>query len=126
MEYHEAGWRGKATGAVAAELKRSFGSFDAFQKHFSAAANKVEGGGWALLVWSPRSHRVDILQAEKHQNLSQWDVIPLLVLDVWEHAYYLKHKNDRAAYIAAWWNTVNWDHVNERYAAARMLKWTAY
>ncbi|MCZ8514142.1 DUF2935 domain-containing protein [Paenibacillus filicis] len=120
------GGGGKSTGAIAAELTRWFGSFEAFRKQFSAAAEQVEGGGWALLVWSPRSHRVEILQAEKHQNLSQWDVIPLLVLDVWEHAYYLKHKNERAPYIAAWWNTVNWDHVNERYAAARMLKWTAY
>ncbi|MDF2960419.1 MAG: superoxide dismutase [Paenibacillus sp.] len=117
---------GKATGAIAADINKSFGSFQAFQKHFTSAAEKVEGGGWAILVWSPRSHRLEILQAEKHQNLSQWDVIPLLALDVWEHAYYLKYNNDRAAYIDAWWHTVNWDHVNERFASARMLKWLPY
>ncbi len=83
----------------------------------------MEGGGWAILVWSPRSHRLEILQAEKHQNLSQWDVIPLLPLDVWEHAYYLKYQNERAKYIEAWWNTVNWQHVNERFAAASTLQW---
>lgn len=120
------GGGGQATGAAAEEIKKSFGSFDAFQKHFSSAAEKVEGGGWAILVWSPRSHRLEILQAEKHQNLSQWDVIPVLVLDVWEHAYYLKYKNERAKYIEAWWNTVHWDHVKERLSSARMLKWLPY
>lgn len=117
---------GKAEGPIAAQIAKDFGSFDRFKKHFSEAAEKVEGGGWALLVWSPRSHRLEILQAEKHQNLSQWDVIPLLVLDVWEHAYYLRYKNERAKYIEAWWNTVNWKHVNERFAAARQLQWTPY
>ncbi|CAG7649748.1 Fe-Mn family superoxide dismutase [Paenibacillus allorhizosphaerae] len=120
------GGGGKATGDIAGEIKRSFGSFDAFRKQFGAAADKVEGGGWAILVWSPRSHLLELLQAEKHQNLSQWDVIPLLPLDVWEHAYYLKYKNARGAYIEAWWNTVNWDRVNERFNAARQLKWLPY
>ncbi|MBD0383546.1 Fe-Mn family superoxide dismutase [Paenibacillus sedimenti] len=117
---------GKPTGPIAAQIDRDFGGFDAFKKHFSAAADKVEGGGWAILVWSPRSHRLEILQAEKHQNLSQWDVIPLLVLDVWEHAYYLKYKNERPKYIDAWWNVVNWPHVNERFMAAQKLKWQPY
>ncbi|WP_159888268.1 Fe-Mn family superoxide dismutase [Paenibacillus puerhi] len=120
------GGGGKATGPIAEEIRKSFGSFEAFRKQFSAAADKVEGGGWAILVWSPRSHRLEILQAEKHQNLSQWDVIPLLPLDVWEHAYYLKHQNDRAKYIEDWWHTVNWDHVNERFSAARTLAWPPY
>lgn len=117
---------GKATGPIAAQIDKDFGSFDKFKKHFTEAADKVEGGGWALLVWGPRSHRLEILQAEKHQNLSQWDVIPLLVLDVWEHAYYLKHQNNRAAYISDWWNVVNWKHVNDRFTAARVLKWQPF
>ncbi|GIP41080.1 hypothetical protein J31TS4_43600 [Paenibacillus sp. J31TS4] len=120
------GGGGKPTGPIAEQINRDFGSFAAFKKHFSEAAEKVEGGGWAILVWSPRSHRLEILQAEKHQNLSQWDVIPLLVLDVWEHAYYLKYKNERKPYIEAWWHTINWGHVNERFSAARMLKWHPY
>ncbi|WNQ14147.1 Fe-Mn family superoxide dismutase [Paenibacillus aurantius] len=114
---------GRATGPLAQQLERDYGSFDAFRKHFSAAAEKVEGSGWAILVWSPRSQRTQILQAEKHQNLSQWDVVPLLPLDVWEHAYYLKYRTKRAAYVEAWWNTVNWAYVNDRFTAARMLKW---
>jgi Fe-Mn family superoxide dismutase len=117
---------GKPNGALLEEINRSFGSYDAFKKQFTEAANKVEGGGWAILVWSPRSHRLEILTAEKHQNLSQWDVIPLLPLDVWEHAYYLKHQNDRAAYTSDWWNVVNWPYVAERYAKACTLAWVPY
>ena len=79
------------------------------------AAEKVEGGGWAILVWSPRSHRLEILQAEKHQNLSQQDVIPLLPLDVWEHAYYLKYHDKRPDYITHWWHVVNWKKVQEQF-----------
>ncbi|MBW5445630.1 DUF2935 domain-containing protein [Cohnella sp. CFH 77786] len=117
---------GQPGGALAAEINRSFGSFEAFKKQFSEAANKVEGGGWAILVWSPRSRRLEILTAEKHQNLSQWDVVPLLPLDVWEHAYYLKHQNDRAAYVKDWWNVVNWPFAADRYAKARTLQWVPY
>ncbi|WP_246258788.1 superoxide dismutase [Kroppenstedtia pulmonis] len=114
---------GKPTGSLALQIKQDFGSFEAFKKHFSAAADKVEGGGWAILVWSPRSHRLEILQAEKHQNLSQWDVVPLLVLDVWEHAYYLKYPNKRKKYIDAWWHVVNWPAVQKRYEKASKLRW---
>lgn len=117
---------GKAKGPIAAQINKDFGSFEQFKQHFSNATEKVEGGGWAILVWSPRSHRLGILQAEKHQNLSQWDVVPLLVLDVWEHAYYLNYQADRKKYIQAWWNLVNWSQVNERFSKARMLKWPAY
>jgi superoxide dismutase, Fe-Mn family len=117
---------GKPTGALLDEINNSFGSYDAFKKQFTEAANKVEGGGWAILVWSPRSHRLEILTAEKHQNLSQWDVVPLLPLDVWEHAYYLKHQNDRAAYIQDWWKVVNWPYVSMRYDQACRLQWVPF
>lgn len=117
---------GRPTGALLAEIERSFGSFDAFKRQFSEAADKVEGNGWAILVWSPRSRRLEILNAEKHQNLSQWDVIPLLALDVWEHAYYLKHQNKRGDYIKDWWKVVNWQQVSERYTAASKLVWQPY
>ena len=117
---------GEPGGPLAEEIGRSFGSFEAFKKQFSEAANKVEGGGWAILVWSPRSRRLEILTAEKHQNLSQWDVVPLLPLDVWEHAYYLKHQNDRAAYVKDWWNVVNWPYVADRFSKARMLQWAPF
>ncbi|OKP99898.1 Fe-Mn family superoxide dismutase [Paenibacillus sp. P46E] len=117
---------GRPTGALLDAIEHSFGSYEAFKEQFTEAANKVEGGGWAILVWSPRSHRLEILTAEKHQNLSQWDVVPLLTLDVWEHAYYLKHQNNRADYIKDWWKVVNWPYVSERFTAARKLVWQPY
>lgn len=117
---------GKPEGMLAEQIKRDFGSYEAFKNQFTEAANKVEGSGWAMLVWSPRAHRLEILQAEKHQNLSQSDIVPLLPLDVWEHAYYLKHQNERKKYIEDWWNVVYWPAVAERYEAARKLLWPPY
>lgn len=117
---------GEPQGILHRQLTHDFGSYEAFKAQFSKAAETVEGGGWALLVWGPRSHRLEILQAEKHQNLSQWDVVPLLTLDVWEHAYYLKHQNKRVDYIREWWQVVNWPAVSERFLKARELKWKPY
>ncbi|ADC51042.1 superoxide dismutase [Alkalihalophilus pseudofirmus OF4] len=117
---------GEPSGELLEQINHDFGSFEQMKKHFSEAANAVEGGGWAILVWSPRSHRLEILQAEKHQNLSQQDQIPLLVLDVWEHAYYLQYKNERKPYIENWWNIVNWPAVEERYATAKQVRWQPY
>jgi Fe-Mn family superoxide dismutase len=117
---------GRPTRPLLEAIEQSFGSYDSFKQQFSEAASKVEGGGWAILVWSPRSHRLEILTAEKHQNLSQWDVVPLLALDVWEHAYYLKHQNKRDDYIKDWWKVVNWPYVSERYNAASKLVWQPY
>jgi len=112
------GGGGPATGEVAERIDKEFGSFDIFKKQFSAAAVAVEGSGWALLCWNPAFKKLEILTAEKHQNLTQWGVVPLLVVDVWEHAYYLKYQNKRAAFVEAWWNLVNWDDVNRRFASA--------
>jgi Fe-Mn family superoxide dismutase len=112
------GGGGEPTGGLASLIARDFGSFAAFKAQFSAAAKAVEGSGWALLVWDPRHDHLQVLQSEKHQNLTQWGVIPLLVLDVWEHAYYLKYQNNRGAYVDAWWNVVNWADAAERLKAA--------
>ncbi|WP_417323471.1 superoxide dismutase [Effusibacillus consociatus] len=120
------GGGGAPTGAIAREIQQTYGSFEKFKQHFTEAADKAEGVGWALLVWGPRSHRTEILQAEKHQLLSQQDQIPLVVLDVWEHAYYLKYQNNRRDYINAWWNTVDWNNVNERFEQARKIRWNPF
>lgn len=117
---------GTPKGPVVNEITKSFGSFNQFKKQFTNAANKVEGSGWAILVWSPVSRRLEILQAEKHQNLSQWDVIPLLAIDVWEHAYYLQYENNRKQYIDNWWKVVNWAEVNKRFEKARTITWEAF
>jgi len=117
---------GEPKGDLERTIRQTFGGFAHFKKHFSEAANQVEGVGWAILVWSPRARRLEILQAEKHQNLSQWDVIPLLVLDVWEHAYYLQYKNERKKYIENWWHVVNWQEVENRFKEAVKLKWQPF
>ncbi|WP_243459408.1 superoxide dismutase [Metabacillus bambusae] len=117
---------GKPSGMLMREINQSFGSFEKFKAHFTEAANNVEAVGWAILVWSPRSRRLEILQAEKHQNLSQWDVVPILVLDVWEHAYYLQYKNERKKYVDNWWNIVNWREVERRFHEAQQLKWKPF
>ncbi len=110
---------GEPSGALRQQIERDFGTFEALRKQFSAAAAAVEGSGWALLVWEPSAGQLEVLTAEKHQNLTQWGVVPLLVLDVWEHAYYLKYQNRRAAYVEAFWNIVNWDDVAKRLAATK-------
>lgn len=96
------------------QINNYFGSFSAFQQQFTNAAVKVEGSGWAVLIWQPAWRRLEILQAEKHQNLTQWGGIPILVLDVWEHAYYLDYQNKRKDYVNSWWQLVNWNEVERR------------
>lgn len=112
---------GMPKGALAEQIESDFGSFNKFKEHFSKAAKNVEAVGWAILVWAPQAGRLEILQAEKHQNLTQWDVIPILPLDVWEHAYYLQYKNNRELYIDNWWNVVNWDFVSERFERVKQI-----
>ncbi|WP_042458014.1 superoxide dismutase [Neobacillus dielmonensis] len=105
---------GQPKGLLQDEINRYFGSFAAFKHQFSEAAKQVEGSGWALLVWSPMAGHLEILQSERHMQLTQWTTVPLLVLDVWEHAYYLQYKNNRAEYINNWWNVVYWHNVEMR------------
>ncbi|MCC6221821.1 MAG: superoxide dismutase [Deltaproteobacteria bacterium] len=106
---------GKPSGALLKKIEKDFGSYDAFVAQFKAAAAAVEGSGWAMLAKNHVSNKLEILMAEKHQNLSQWVVEPLLVIDVWEHAYYLKYQNRRPDYINAFFNVINWADVEERY-----------
>jgi superoxide dismutase, Fe-Mn family len=118
MAAASAGGGGKPTGALLTQIEKDFGTFESFAKQFSAAAVAVEGSGWAVLVASPLAKKLEILVAEKHQDLTQWGAIPLVTVDVWEHAYYLKYQNKRADYVAAWWNVVNWAEVAKRFSQA--------
>ncbi len=102
--------------AVRKVLARDFGSFDNFWKQFAAATNQVEASGWGILGWEPFSKRLVIMQAEKHQNLTSWGLMPLLVCDVWEHAYYLKYQNRRSEYVENFKNIIDWKKVEERFA----------
>ncbi len=102
------------------EIDNAFGSFDAFKGLFLAATNAVEGSGWGILAHCRETDTLHVLQAEKHENLTAWGVMPILVLDVWEHAYYLKYQNKRPDWTAAFMeHLVNWDNVAERLAAAK-------
>lgn len=105
---------GTPTGALADAIASRFGSFDKFIAHFKAAGAAVEASGWVLLVQNNVTKALEILTAEKHQDLTQWVTTPLLVCDVWEHAYYLKYQNNRAAYIEAFTKVINWDDVAKR------------
>lgn len=108
-----------SSGALFDAIVRDFGSLDSFRKQFSEAAKAVEGSGWAVLAYEPLGKKLLVLQAENHQKLTIQGSIPLLVLDVWEHAYYLKYQNNRASYVDAWWNVVNWQEVEKRFLAAK-------
>lgn len=96
-----------------------FGNFEQFKAQFMQAAEKVEGAGWGILAWNPAFGHLEILQCEKHQNLTQWGVIPVLVCDVWEHAYYLDYQNRRLGFVEDWWSLINWRDVERRIADAQ-------
>jgi superoxide dismutase, Fe-Mn family len=113
------GGGGQPNGAIADAINKEFGSFTAFKKMFTAAATSTEGSGWAALAMHPCIGRPIIVQIEKHNV----NVIPnfqiLMALDVWEHAYYVDYKNDRAKFVEAFWNLVNWDKVNKNLALVK-------
>jgi Fe-Mn family superoxide dismutase len=109
---------GKPDGELAEAIKKDFGSFENGKAQLIAASNAVEGSGWGILAYQPIFNKLVILQAEKHQDLTQWGAIPLLVIDVWEHAYYLKYQNKRADFVANLFNIINWKNVEERYKKA--------
>lgn len=98
---------------VMAKLANNFGSYESFVKEFETAAVSVEGSGWAVL-WQDDDGSLTIGQLEKHNLLGLNGAKPILVLDVWEHAYYLQYLNNRAEYVKKWWNVVNWNDVEKR------------
>jgi len=113
------GGGGAPGGALAAAINAAFGSYDALKGLLLASANAVEGSGWGILAYRKMDDALVVLQAEKHENLTQWGATPLLALDVWEHAYYLKYQNRRPEYAGAWWNVVNWAAVENRFNALK-------
>ncbi|MEM0497476.1 MAG: superoxide dismutase [Acidilobaceae archaeon] len=112
---------GKPGGRLEDFINKNFGSFDNFKNLFSQAAKTVEGVGWAVLAYDPITGDLKLLQVEKHNLLMTAGMVPLLVIDVWEHAYYLQYKNDRASYVDNWWNVVNWSDVEARLEKALNL-----
>lgn len=96
------------------EINKYFGCFDAFFAQFIAAAVKVEASGWGVLAWNPAWNRLEILTVEKHQNVIQFGSIPILVVDVWEHAYYLDYQYKREDYVKNWTKLIDWREVENR------------
>ena len=109
----------KAAGDLAKAMQDSFGSVEACQAQFAAATKDVEASGWGVLAFEPFSGKLLVLQAERHQDLTVWGVTPLLVCDVWEHAYYLKYQNRRPDWVDAFMKMANWDFAAKRLAMIR-------
>ncbi|MFQ4148898.1 superoxide dismutase [Arthrobacter sp. LAPM80] len=109
----------KPEGELAAAIDDAFGSFDAFRAHFTAAAMGIQGSGWALLSYEGLGGNMVIEQLFDQQGNIPVATTPLLMLDMWEHAFYLDYVNVKADYVKAFWNIVNWADVSKRFEAAR-------
>ncbi|BCN76572.1 superoxide dismutase [Prescottella equi] len=109
----------KPEGELAAAIDDQFGSFDAFRSHFSANANAIQGSGWSILAWDSIGQRLIIVQLYDQQGNISIGLTPLLMLDMWEHAFYLDYQNVKGDYVNAFWNIVNWTDVADRFTKAR-------
>ena len=123
---HSAFWKNlspdggdKPTGDLASAIDENFGSFDAFQAHFTAAATTIQGSGWAILGYDQLGGKLLIHQLYDQQSQLPAGQTPIVLLDMWEHAFYLQYKNVKPDYVKAWWNVVNWADAAERLAAAK-------
>ncbi|MCQ2000843.1 superoxide dismutase [Arthrobacter zhaoxinii] len=109
----------KPEGELAAAIDEFFGSFDGFRGQFNAVANSIQGSGWSILAYEPLGKNLVIEQLYDQQGNVPVGTIPLLMLDMWEHSYYLDYANVKGDYVKAWWNIVNWADVAARFEAAR-------
>jgi len=108
-------------GELKKRIEKNFGSYEKLKSYIAETSKNVDGNGWGILGYQPYSDSLTILQCENHEKLTQWGVIPLLVIDVWEHAYYLKYKNKRTDFVDALFNLINWDNVAQRLDLALKL-----
>jgi Fe-Mn family superoxide dismutase len=111
---------GEAQGELLAAISEYFGSFDAFKAHFTAAAIGIQGSGWAYLAWDAMGNRMVIGQLYDQQGNIALGSVPLLMLDMWEHAFYLDYQNVKADYVKAFWNIINWEDVAKRFASVKV------
>jgi superoxide dismutase, Fe-Mn family len=113
---------GKPEGDLAAAIDEYLGSFEGFREQLTQAAVNVQGSGWGTLSWEPLAQRLVVEQVYDHQGNIGNGTVPLLVLDMWEHAYYLDYKNVKADWVKAFWEIVSWDDVQQRFGRVRELK----
>jgi Fe-Mn family superoxide dismutase len=113
------GGGGEPSGSLADAINDTFGGFDELKAAVNDAGVKRFGSGWSWLVWDGTGLAVYSTPNQDSPTLKDWDDVPLLGIDVWEHAYYLKYQNRRPEYLGAWWNVVNWDAVQQRFDAAK-------
>jgi Fe-Mn family superoxide dismutase len=102
-------------------IERDFGTYDKLKAYIAETAKNVDGNGWGILAWQPYAKKLTIMQCENHERLTQWGAIPILVIDAWEHAYYLKYRNKRADFVDALFNIIDWDNVAMRLNAAMKI-----
>ncbi|MFQ6025378.1 MAG: superoxide dismutase [Nitrosopumilaceae archaeon] len=110
---------GEPGGSVADAINSSFGSFADFKDKFSKTTIAIQGSGWGWLVYNPDTKKVEYKAMPNQTSPRTEGLVPLLGLDVWEHAYYLKYQNKRPDYVTAWWNVVNWEEVDSRFSKAK-------
>ncbi len=108
-------------GDLLKRIEKNFGSYDRLKLLIAETSKNVDGNGWGILAYQPYSDSLTVLQCENHEKLTQWGCIPLLVIDVWEHAYYLKYKNKRTDFVDALFNLINWDNAAQRLTDALKL-----
>lgn len=113
--------RTEPTGELLKRINKSFGTYERLKALIAETSKNVDGNGWGILAYQPYTDSLIVLQCENHEKLTQWGCIPLLVIDVWEHSYYLKYKNKRADFVDAIFNIINWDNVAQRLNSALKL-----
>jgi Fe-Mn family superoxide dismutase len=116
---------GDPTGEIKSQIEKDFEGFAGFKKQFTSATLGVQGSGWGVLAWEPLGQRLVVQQVYDHQGEHAQGSIPILVCDIWEHAFYLQYENRKAEWLNAYWSVVNWNDVNRRLAEARQVRASA-
>ncbi len=115
---------GEPSGEIKSQIEKDFEGFAGFQKQFNAATLGVQGSGWGVLAWEPLAEKLIVQQVYDHQAEHAQGAVPLLVCDIWEHAFYLQYENRKAEWVNAFWKVLNWDDVNRRLTDAKRGKFS--